>query len=122
MISPTVASQHHFPAIPPIEVGPSRGVPCENSSSFLRQLTVLPEILSTLDTLTTAGQHYVMSKVLAFILDQAGRACRGLSASNQRMFVELIEHLTYESERLSPDTRRFSHRAESMVALLGVIA
>ena len=78
-------------------------------------------MISALDTQTTAGQRHSMSKVVSFIEGQAGRIRGGLSAGNQRMFADLLGHLTRESERLLPDVRTFSDRAHGLVSLLGAI-
>jgi hypothetical protein len=92
-----------------------------NSTSLSRLLGVVPGMLSSLDTLTAAGQHHVMSKIVTFLQDQATHATHRVSHGNQRAFAELLGHLTCESERLLPDVRAFSRRAEGVVALLATI-
>lgn len=79
-------------------------------------------MLPTLNTLTAAGQHNVMSKIVAFTRGQVDRPRPGLSAHNRRMFAELLGHLTHESERLSPDILAFSDWAESLLTLLAAVA
>ena len=86
------------------------------------QFPVVREMLSTLDKLTAAGQRYVMAKMVAFLRDQVEQALTGVSPRKQRMLSELLEHLSRNSERLWPDCDDFSHRAESLVALLVGIA
>lgn len=122
MSTPTPTSRHGPPPIPPIGGPATDAVSVFEGSPFSRQLTVIPGMLSTLDTLSAAGQHHVMGKVVSFLKDQVGRAGRGLSIRNQRSFEELLGHLTRESERLSPDIRTFSRHAEALMSLLAAIA
>jgi hypothetical protein len=75
-------------------------------------------MLPTLETLTTAGQHHIMNKVVAFIDDQVDRMVRRASPGNQRMLAEQLVCLKRESDRLLPDVREFTRRAESLLALL----
>ena len=79
-------------------------------------------MLPTLDTLTAAGQHNVMTKIVTFTREHVDRAHHGLSARNRRMYAELLGHLTHESERLSPDILAFSDWCESLLALLAAEA
>jgi hypothetical protein len=93
-----------------------------SSASLSRQLGVVREMLPTLDTVSAAGQHHIMSKVVAFIEQQAAGVGRSLSRRNQEMFAELLEHLTHESQRLLPDVQVFTNRAESLLVFLGALA
>lgn len=123
MISSTSSNEHAplsawRPAAAPAPVDRAS----EERGSFLLQLTVLPEMLATLETATTAGQLHIMGKILGFIEDHVSRACEGLSARNQRTFSELLGHLRRESQRLLPDVRSFVRRAESLMSLVAASA
>jgi hypothetical protein len=92
-----------------------------DSPSLSWQPSVIRGMLSTLDTLTAAGQHHVMSKIIRYLGHEATHARRSLSHGNQHAFAELLGHLTEESERLWPDIRAFSRRVEGLMALLAAI-
>jgi hypothetical protein len=79
-------------------------------------------MLTSLDTLTIAGQQHVMVKVIAFIRRSAGEALGRVGQKNQRTATNLLEHLALESVRPLPDVRLFGPRAESLVALLAAVA
>ena len=117
MRPPTLALEHSSP--PSSSPDSDRGRRRDELASFSRQLGVIPEMLSSLDTVTTAGQGHFMSKIVSFIQGQAGRAGSGLSVGNRRMFAELLGHQTRESERRLPDVRTFSDRTHGLVSLLG---
>ena len=93
-------------------------MPSDDGLNFATQVSVVRQMLPTLQTLTAAGQQNIMSKIVTFTRDQAERARHGLSARNRRMLAELLGHLTHESERLSPGILAFSRRAESLLALI----
>ena len=121
--TPTFPSDQRRPPIAPIDsAAAERSARGDDSSSFSRQLAVIAGMLSTLDTLTNAGQRHMMNKVVSFLKEQTGRVGRRLSLRNQRAFADLLDHLTRDSERLLPDVCPFSHHADGLVALLAAIA
>jgi hypothetical protein len=95
---------------------------CDDYPSLSWQLSVIREMLRTFDTLTTAGQRYNMTKIVAFSRDQVARACDRVSRRHQSAFVHLLEKLDRESARPLPDTFRFGERAERLVGLLASTA
>jgi hypothetical protein len=86
-----------------------------------RQLSVIPEMLATLDTLTTAGQHHTIGKVVAFIQEQVRHAIPRVSRRNQATLSELMEHLKQESERLFPDPASVSRHATILMTLIAAV-
>lgn len=92
------------------------------SVSLHLQLSTIREMLTSLDTLTIAGQQNVMVKVVAFIRGRAGEALARVGRHDQRTAADLLQHLAVESERPLPDVRSFGPRAESLVALLAAVA
>jgi hypothetical protein len=90
---------------------------CDDRASLSRQLSIIQEMLRTFDTLTTAGQRYAMSKIVAFGRDQVSRACDRVSP-----FADLIDELDRESARWLPDFSRFVERVERLVGLLASTA
>ena len=94
------------------------GIP---APALIDQLAVVRGMLATLDSLTAAGQHHVMSKVIGFVDDQSRRALGGMSPRNRRAFMELLAHLRRESDRISSDITNFVRRAEALIALLAAV-
>ena len=86
------------------------------------ELAVVREMLSTLDTLTTAGQQHTMAKLVGFIQDRSTRVLPAISSRNRDALAELMGHLQRECHRVLPDVRSFSDRADRVVALLSAAA
>jgi hypothetical protein len=87
----------------------------------LRQLSVVREMLGTLDTLTIAGQHYDIDKVIAFVDGQVRGAARRVSERNRATLMDLMTQLRDESVHRFPDSTRFAQRAENLISLLVAI-
>ena len=87
-----------------------------------RQLPVAREMIASLDTLTPAGRRHMMGKIVA-LLDAIviQDVCAG-SGRNRHALADLVERLSWESERVWPDVPGFSRRAETLVDLLAAIA
>jgi hypothetical protein len=85
------------------------------------QLSVIREMLGMLDTITIAGQRHLMEKVVTFVEPHARAAVIRPSARRRDMLFELVVQLRKESERLVPDSARFTAHAENLIALLGVV-
>ena len=122
MNAPLFSNTHDAPSSLPVAFRSAETATSLEGSSFARQVAVIPGMLSSLDSLSTAGQCYIMAKVVAFIQQQAGRVARGLNLQNQRVFAELVAQLQRESDRVMPDARAFARRAESLLALLSTIS
>lgn len=88
---------------------------------LLRQLSVIPEMLATLDTLTAAGQHHTIGKVVAFIQNQVRHAIPRVGRRNQVTLAELMERLKQESERLFPDLASVSQHARTLMTLVAAV-
>lgn len=87
----------------------------------MRQLSVIREMLGTLDTLTIAGQHHLMDKVIDFVEGQVRNAAPRLSARNRAVLMDLMTQLRNESDHLFPDSAQFAQSAENLVSLLVAI-
>lgn len=76
---------------------------------------IVREMLASIDTLTIAGQRYTMAKIATRIAtlidDRINRADAAIAAT-------LLQGLTHESERLSPDVQAFATRAETLIGLI----
>jgi len=84
-----------------------------------RPLSVIREMLGMLDTLTIAGQRHLMEKVVGFVEACARAAVTHPNARRRETVFELVVQLRKESERLVPDSLRFTAQAEKLMALLG---
>ena len=89
---------------------------------LFEQLPVIREMLSMLETSSTAGQHYVMSTVIGFIEDRSSGLLRSMSPRNRRALMDLLTHLKRECERISPEIPIFVLRAEGLLSLLAAVA
>jgi hypothetical protein len=98
------------------------GTETDNEQTVLsRQLSVIPEMLATLGTLTTAGQRHTIGKVMTFIEDQVRHAISKVGRRNQAAVAELMEHLKQESERLHPDPASVSRHATILMTLIAAV-
>jgi hypothetical protein len=99
-----------FPVYPP---------PPRSSERVLSpHFAVIREMLATLETLTTAGQHHVMSKIVGFAREQVRRAAPYASRKNREALDRLIAEIAHESERPLPDSGSFVRGSESALSLL----
>lgn len=84
------------------------------------QVSVIGGMLATLDTLSAAGQHHVMSKVLAVVREQVRRASPLVSRPKRAALAGLLKYLQRESERRSPDPSVFAPCAERLIEILAI--
>jgi hypothetical protein len=98
-------------------VDPPRPLP-----SLAEKTPVILQMISMIDSLTAPGQRHMMTKVLGLIAEDASRVPRGTTVASQRMIVDQLNALRREAERPWPDPVAFSHRAESVLALLEAAA
>jgi hypothetical protein len=80
--------------------------------------SVIREMLGTLETLTTAGQHHDMCKVVAFMTDEIRRVSPQLSRRNQLTLAELAAQLERQTQRRLPDLQAFALGTENLISLL----
>jgi hypothetical protein len=80
------------------------------------------EMLSMLETLTIAGQHHVMEKVIGFSEVRIAREVRRLGGASRRGLWEQLDCLRREANHIVPDVSTFARRAESLLALLSMLA
>jgi hypothetical protein len=90
-------------------------------ASLSWQVPVLGDMVATLDTLTRAGQHHVMGKVVAVVRDQVRWAGPLVSRRERDILSRLVEDMEHESDRVSPDLSVFTPRAEKLIELLALV-
>ena len=105
----------HVPAIP-VDL-----LRTDERASLSWQVSVLGDMVATLDTLTTAGQQHVIGKVLAVVRDQVRRAAPLVSRRERDILAGLVEEMEHESDRVSPDLSVFTPRAERLFGLLALV-
>jgi hypothetical protein len=104
-----------------IEVAPHRlSPPPINLVPFLpgTRLDVIQSMLGDLETATTAGQHYVMAKMLTQLREVASAAESSLSDLQRRAARNTLAQLAREDEKLLPDAAAFARGARSLAAAL----
>ena len=65
----------------------------DDRASLSWQVSVLGDMVATLDTLTTAGQHHVIGKVVAVVRDQVQRAAPLVSRREREILAGLVEEM-----------------------------
>ncbi|HXT97645.1 MAG TPA: hypothetical protein VN853_15190 [Polyangia bacterium] len=81
------------------------------------RLAVAREMISTLETLTNAGQRHFMAKVVVFIEGQVAAAGE-VSEDDRDAALQSLEQLRRESARPLPDVVTFRNRADDLIGLL----
>ena len=93
----------------------------DDRASLSWQVSVLGDMVATLDTLTTAGQQHVIGKVVAVVRDQVQRAAPLVSRREREILAGLVEEMARQSDRVSPDLSVFTPRAERLIGLLALV-
>ena len=95
-----------------------RGPVHRGRSVSARESALIREMLSTLETLTVAGQRHTMGKIAGFLSETVERPGPTVSLRARSAARELLSRLAHESERLSPDVGSFCWAAEGLLRLL----
>ena len=82
------------------------------------RLDVIQSMLGDLETATTAGQRYVMAKLLTQLREAASAAEPSLSDLRRRTIRNTLAQLAREAERLLPDAAAFARGARLLAAAL----
>ena len=77
-------------------------------------------MLGDLETATTAGQRYVMGKVLTQLREAATAAAPSLSDLRRHTIRNTLAQMAREVERLLPDAEAFTRGARSLAAALSL--
>lgn len=93
----------------------------DDHASLFWQVSVLGDMVATLGTLTTAGQHHVIGKVVAVVRDQVRRAAPLVTRREREILAGLVTEMERESDRVSPDLAVFTPRAERLIGLLALV-
>jgi hypothetical protein len=85
------------------------------------RLAVVEELLGDLDTVTFAGRHFTMHRVMGLLRLEVVAAEDGLSELQRRAIGRAIEDLGREESRPLPDADTFVSRARMITDTLAVI-
>jgi hypothetical protein len=86
--------------------------------SIVQQFEVIREMLSSLETLTAAGQSHSIGKILAFIRARLRESDPLLGRSNRETVGDLLDQLAHEAGRPWPNLGDVRKRTECLLALL----
>jgi hypothetical protein len=98
---------------------PSPQRPLSTSAIPLDQVGVLREMLSDIENHTSAGQVYLMGKVVDGLETELARKGRLLAEIEQRRIRRHMDGLAQQASRLAPVPSRFIDGAEVVLGLLG---
>jgi hypothetical protein len=94
------------------------GHPGPRLPTLADELATVQQMLATLDTLTTAGQRHLMTKVVAFVEDHVPLVVERADGGKHSALHEDLALLRHESERPLPSAAAFEERAERLLARL----
>jgi len=83
-----------------------------------RESALIREMLSSLQSLTVAGQRHTMGKIAGFLSETVEHPGPAVSLHARAASRQLLSRLAHESERLSPDIESFCWAAENLLGLL----
>ena len=98
---------------------PSPQRPLSTSAIPLDELGVLREMLSDIENHTSAGQVYLMEKVVDGLETELARKGRVLAEIEQSRVRRHLDGLAQQASRLAPLSSRFIDGAEVVMGLLG---
>ncbi|HVT08464.1 MAG TPA: hypothetical protein VHO67_13475 [Polyangia bacterium] len=107
-----------IPVAAPVQRGRASNGRLDEHAPRVRQLRVIREMLRMLDTVTTAGQHHLMNKVIAFVEGQVEQVAANASGASRAALAELMAQLRNDAHGLVPDAARFTRHTESLIDLL----
>ncbi|HVY41329.1 MAG TPA: hypothetical protein VHM31_25510 [Polyangia bacterium] len=107
-----------FPVAAPVQRARTSHDRPDEHALRVRQLWVIREMLRMLDTATTAGQHHLMNKMIAFVEGQVEQVAAKAGGATRAALGGLMDQLKNDAHGLIPDSARFARHTESLIALL----
>lgn len=92
------------------------------SAAVQMRLTVAREIVSTMHTLTFAGRHFAMQRVVSLFNDDVRRHVGAALGQARERGVAWLEQLQQEVAQAVPDSDAFRRTAESLMDAIGLPA
>ncbi|HVY41131.1 MAG TPA: hypothetical protein VHM31_24510 [Polyangia bacterium] len=94
--------------------------PVPYAQLYAGQVAVIGEMLASLDSLTHAGRHHVMSKIVTFVQARVGSAPAGRTPPERARIAEMVEHLQREAARPLPAVGSFTESVQRLLAVPGL--
>lgn len=85
------------------------------------RLGIVEELLADLETVTHAGQHYTMTKIVGLLRDEVADSGSRLSELQRRSIKRSLEELEREQDHLLPDRIPFTARAHKITDSLSLL-
>ncbi len=86
------------------------------------ELAVIGEMVASLDSLTNAGRHHVMTKIVAFVQGRLGPSVAKRGPAERARIAEMVERLKNEAARPLPVVSNFTETVERLLAVPGLFA
>ena len=113
------AEQTHTTASVPVSQGtPAATITCRARSVLLGRLAIVREMLSTMESVTFAGQRHIMAKIVAFFEDLIANECASGSGRARFLLAHLVHQLSCESRRPFPDAHAFQNHATDLLSMV----
>ncbi len=81
------------------------------------ELAVIGEMVASLDSLTHAGRHHVMAKIVAFVQGRIGPAVARRGPAERARIGELVDRLKNEAARPLPVVSNFTEAVQRLLAV-----
>jgi len=94
--------------------------PVPYAELYAGQVAVIGEMLASLDSLTNAGRHHVMMKIVTFVQGRIGSAPSSRTAHERARITEMLDHLQREAARPLPVVGSFTESVQRLFAVPGL--
>ena len=94
--------------------------PVPYAELYAGQVAVIGEMLAGLDSLTNAGRHHVMAKIVAFVQARVGSAPGSRSPTERARIAEMLDRLQREAARPLPVVGAFTESVQRLLAVPGL--
>jgi hypothetical protein len=105
--------------VSPDDIAPEKFAPPPHALGVGR-LGIVEQLLADLDTVTHAGQHYTMGKIVGLLRDETDDQRARLSELQRRSIKRSLEELARDENHLLPDRDTFVARAQGIAELLSM--
>ena len=94
--------------------------PVPYAQLYAGQVAVIGEMLAGLDSLTNAGRHHVMTKIVTFVQTRLGSAPASRTPVERARIAEMVDHLQREAARPLPVVGSFTESVQRLLAIPGL--
>ena len=86
------------------------------------ELAVIGEMVASLDSLTHAGRHHVMAKIVTFVQGRVGPAVAKSAPAERARIGEMVDRLKNEAARPLPVVASFTDAVQRLLAVPNLFA